>query len=120
MADVTPVMYGIRNCDTIKKARAWLEQHAIPYQFHDYKKLGVEREQLTAWVAELGWEQLINKRGTSWRKLDEHQRSIMNDSLAVNAMLDNPSIIRRPLLVIGERKIIGFKEDSYVQEILPQ
>jgi len=120
MAEVLPVMYGIRNCDTIKKARAWLEQHSIPYQFHDYKKQGVDRLELTAWVAELGWEQLINKRGTSWRKLDEHQKSIMDDNLAVNTMLDNPSIIKRPLLLIGDRKILGFNQDSYTQELLPR
>ncbi|MBC8212015.1 MAG: ArsC family reductase [Gammaproteobacteria bacterium] len=118
MPDAGLMMYGIRNCDTIKKARAWLDQHAIHYQFHDYKKHGIDHDQLQRWVSELGWEQLINKRGTSWRKLDQQQQSVMDDSLAVKVMMQNPSIIRRPLLVVGEQKILGFNEKTYAQELL--
>ena len=115
MPDQKPVMYGINNCDTIKKAKAWLNEHHIDFDFHDYKKLGIEHSQLTLWVQQLGWEQLINKRGTSWRKLDESSKQNMDDQLAVTVMMDNPSIIKRPLLVMGEQKILGFNQQQYQQ-----
>ena len=108
-------MYGINNCDTIKKAKSWLNEHHIDFDFHDYKKLGIEHSQLTLWVQQLGWEQLINKRGTSWRKLDESSKQNMDDQLAVTVMMDNPSIIKRPLLVMGEQKILGFNQQQYQQ-----
>ena len=115
MPDQKPVMYGINNCDTIKKAKSWLNEHHIDFDFHDYKKLGIEHSQLTQWVQQLGWEQLINKRGTSWRKLDESSKQNMDDQLAVTVMMDNPSIIKRPLLVMGEQKILGFDQQQYQQ-----
>ena len=115
MPDQKPVMYGINNCDTIKKAKSWLNEHHIDFDFHDYKKLGIEHSQLTLWVQQLGWEQLINKRGTSWRKLDESSKQNMDDQLAVTVMMDNPSIIKRPLLVMGEQKILGFNQQQYQQ-----
>ena len=122
MTDSQPVMYGIANCDTIKKARGWLAQHAIDYHFHDYRKQGVDKEQLRWWVAELGWQSLINKRGTSWRKLEQSTKDKMDDQLAISVMLDNPSIIKRPLLIHhngrDDQKILGFDEASYQQELL--
>lgn len=111
-----PVMYGIPNCDTIKKARNWLKQHDVDYRFHDYKKQGVEPAQLRLWVDQLGWENLINKRGTSWRKLDESTRMNMDNELAIKVMLDNPSIIKRPLLVVQEHILLGYDEVKYQQE----
>lgn len=111
-----PVMYGIPNCDTIRKARKWLQQHAVNYRFHDYRKQGTDETQLKSWVDELGWEKLINKRGTSWRKLDEPTKAGMNDDSAIRVMLDNPSIIKRPLLQLRDRLILGFDESVYQQE----
>lgn len=112
-----PVMYGISNCDTIKKARKWLDQNAIDYRFHDYKKQGIDSDELKQWIEELGWEKLINRRGTSWRKLDEQTRNSMDDNLALNVMLDNPSIIKRPLLAYGKHKLLGFNENDYAKEL---
>ncbi len=118
MPENVPVMYGIPNCDTIKKARNWLKTHQIDYQFHDYKKQGTDESQLTNWLQELGWEQLINKRGTTWRKLDENTKSSMNNQAALKVMQNKPSIIKRPLLLLKNQKILGFKEDTYQQELL--
>jgi len=113
-----PVMYGIPNCDTMKKARNWLKLHNIEYQFHDYKKNGTDENQLKDWVQELGWEKLINKRGTSWRKLNDETKASMDDQAAIKVMQDNPSIIKRPLLIITDQKILGFNETTYEQELL--
>lgn len=118
MSKSLPVMYGIPNCDTIKKARNWLKSNDIDYQFHDYRKQGTDENQLKTWLQELGWEQLINKRGTSWRKLDEDTKAKMDNKLAIQIMTDNPSIIKRPLLVINDHKILGFNETAYQQELL--
>jgi len=120
MPESIPVVYGIANCDTIKKARNWLKDHQIEYQFHDYKKLGTDKNQLAGWLQELGWEKLINKRGTTWRKLDDETKSSMNNDAAIEVMLDNPSIIKRPLLVINDKIILGFNENTYQQELLPK
>ena len=116
MADNTPVMYGIANCGTIKKARAWLEQHGIDYEFHDYKKMSADEQQLQAWVNEFGWNQIVNTRGMTWRKLDEQTRSNMDEIAAVSIMLEKPSIIKRPLLDLGDHRILGFDEAVYQQE----
>lgn len=106
-------MYGIKNCDTIKKARKWLEENGIDYQFHDYKKDGLEAEQLKTWVAELGWEALVNKRGTTWRKLPDDVKDNIDEASAIAVMLENNSIIKRPLLDTGTSKSLGFKADDY-------
>lgn len=106
-------MYGIKNCDTIKKARKWLEENGVEYQFHDYKKDGLDEAQLKQWVAELGWEALVNKRGTTWRKLPEDVRDAMTETSAISTMLENTSIIKRPLLDTGNERTLGFKADEY-------
>jgi Spx/MgsR family transcriptional regulator len=106
-------MYGIPNCNTIKKARAWLEERAIDYQFHDYKKAGTDPEQLRAWVDEFGWDKIVNTRGMTWRKLDDNTKTSMNAAGAVQLMMDKPSIIKRPLLVVGDQRILGFDEAAY-------
>lgn len=106
-------LYGIRNCDTMKKARAWLDQRGIAYHFHDYQRDGIEREQVRRWVAELGWEALLNRRGTTWRKLPESMREQMDEPRAIEVMLEHPSIIRRPLLDTGDGLHVGFSEDDF-------
>jgi len=106
-------MYGIKNCDTIKKARKWLEDAGVDYQFHDYKKDGLSAELLDSFIADLGWEELLNRRGTTWRKLPEDVRENIDEASAKAVMLENPSIIKRPLLDTGKEKILGFKADQY-------
>jgi len=108
-----PVMYGIPNCNTIKKARSWLEQHGIDYEFHDYKKSGTDETQLKAWVKEFGWQKIVNTRGMTWRKLDDETKNSMDEAAAVRIMMEKPSIIKRPLLVMDERKLLGFDETAY-------
>ncbi|MFY0194582.1 ArsC family reductase [Raoultella planticola] len=108
-------MYGIKNCDTIKKARRWLEAHQIAYQFHDYRADGLDRELLNTFIAELGWEALLNTRGTTWRKLDEAVCAGINNADAAAAlMLEMPAIIKRPLLCApGQPMLLGFSELTY-------
>ncbi len=110
-----PVMYGIKNCDTVKKARRWLDEQQIAYRFHDYRADGLDADMLQRFIAELGWEALLNTRGTTWRKLDETRReSIQNAPAAAELMLEMPAIIKRPLLCApGKPMLLGFKETSY-------
>ena len=108
-------MYGIPNCDTIKKARNWLKVNNIDYEFHNYKKDGVPEKELIRWVKDKGWEDLLNKRGTTWRKLDETTKNNVNEKSAIKIMLDNPSIIKRPVLDNGKIILIGFVENEYEQ-----
>lgn len=106
-------LYGIANCDTIKKARKWLNDQGIEYQFHDYKKLGVDEKTLKNWIKQVGWEVLLNKRGTTWRKLDEATKESVDEASAIQIMLDNPSIIKRPVLDVNGQITVGFKADIY-------
>lgn len=106
-------LYGIPNCDTMKKARAWLDAHGVDYRFHDYKREGVDETRLRSWVDELGWEALVNRRGTTWRKLPEDVREGMDAEAAIRVMLETPSIIRRPVLDTGELRHAGFSETDY-------
>ncbi|SDW45228.1 ArsC family reductase [Thiocapsa roseopersicina] len=106
-------LYGIPNCDTMKKVRAWLDAHGVDYRFHDYKREGVDETRLRAWVDELGWETLVNRRGTTWRKLPEDVREGMDAEAAVRVMLETPSIIRRPVLDTGKVRHAGFSETDY-------
>ncbi len=106
-------LYGIRNCDTMKKARKWLDAHGIDYHFHDYKKDDLDEARLRAWVDELGWQTLLNRRGLTWRRLPEETRERIDEESAIQLMLDNPSIIKRPLLDLGERRVVGFDEATY-------
>jgi Spx/MgsR family transcriptional regulator len=107
------VLYGIRNCDTMKRARAWLDARGIPYRFHDYARDGIDRDRLRAWVAEWGWEALINRRGTTWRALPTEIRDHLDEASAIRVMLDRPAIIRRPLLDTGKARHLGFSEADY-------
>ena len=106
-------IYGIPNCDTMKKARKWLEDNNLEYEFHDYKKLGVPEKSLMQWVKKAGWDTVLNKRGTTWRKLPEHIKENIDESSAIQVMIDNPSAIKRPVLESGNMLLIGFKEDEY-------
>ena len=110
-------LFGIKNCDTIKKARRWLEAHQIDYRFHDYRVDGLDADLLQQFIAELGWEALLNTRGTTWRKLDESLRAtITNADSAAALMLEMPAIIKRPLLCApGRPMLLGFSEASYQQ-----
>ena len=108
-------LYGIRNCDTMRKARQWLDAHGVDYQFHDYRKDGLDEEQLRAWVDELGWEALLNKRGLTWRKLPPEVREAIDEESAIQIMRENPAIIKRPLLDLGDRRVVGFDEARYAE-----
>lgn len=108
-------VYAIPNCNTVKKARTWLEENEIDYEFHNYKKLGIDQQTLEQWVAELGWETVVNRKGMTWRKLDEQTREQMDETKAIEIMLANQSIIKRPLIVMGDKKILGFNEAEYTQ-----
>lgn len=114
-SDALPVMYGIKNCDTVKKARRWLDAQQIAYRFHDYRADGLDAALLDTFIAELGWEALLNSRGTTWRKLDDARReSIQNAPSAAELMLEMPAIIKRPLLCApGKPMLLGFTETSY-------
>lgn len=109
----TVTLYGIANCDTIKKARKWLEGQAIDYRFHDYRKDGLERRWLESWCDELGWEALLNKRGTTWRQLPDDTKASVDRSQAIELMLAQPAMIKRPLLDQGAHRKLGFKPDDY-------
>lgn len=106
-------LYGISNCDTVRKARRWLDQQGIAYRFHDYRRDGLDETRLRAWLAEFGWERLINRRGRSWRELPEAARAAMDDEHAVDALLANPTLIRRPLLEHNTSRLLGFAPDDY-------
>lgn len=111
------IIYGISNCDTMKKARAWLDQHDVDYHFHDYKKAGVPEARLRQWVEALGWETIINRRGTTWRKLDAAQRDTMDANQAVKVALENPSIIKRPILETSTTLKAGFQAHDWEKVI---
>ena len=109
-------LYGIPNCDTIKKARSWLQDQAIDYRFHNYRKQGTDLQQLQAMAAQLGWEIMLNRRGTTWRALPDAVKAHIDEASALKLMLDNPAIIKRPILEQDGRLHIGFKPQQY-QEI---
>ena len=110
-------VYGIPNCDTVKKARAWLNEQGLTYEFHDFKKAGVPADQLDDWLERFGWETVINRRGMSWRRLPAEEREAMNAERARDAALANPSLIKRPVLETDKQMLIGFDADQW-QEAL--
>lgn len=110
---MTITIYGIKNCDTMKKARAWLDANSIVYRFHDYKAEGIDRAHLEAWIAEAGWETVLNRAGTTFRKLDESERTGIDAQKAIELMLAQPSMIRRPVLEADGRLLIGFRPELY-------
>ena len=108
-------LYGIPNCDTMKKARSWLETQRVAYDFHDYKKEGVEQAKLAAWVQQAGWETLLNRAGTTFRKLPDAKKTGLDERKAIALMLEQPSMIKRPVLVSGKTLMVGFKPDEYAK-----
>ena len=110
---MTVQLYGIRNCDTMKKARRFLEDKGVAYTFHDYKVEGIDRARLEGWVREVGWEVLLNRSGTTFRKLPEAERDGLTERKAIDLMLAQPSMIKRPVLEVGGKLLVGFKPDQY-------
>ena len=111
---MTITIYGIRNCDTMKKARGWLDGHGVEYAFHDYKSAGIDRERLERWCNAVGWETLLNRAGTTFRKLPEEDKQGLDADKAIALMLEQPSMIKRPVLDLGDGKLlVGFKPDAY-------
>ncbi len=106
-------VYGIPNCDTVKKARKWLDAQGVDYEFIDFKKSPPTEALLKTWLKHWPWDELINKRGTTWRKLSDDIKDAMNPSLAISTMMEQPSIIKRPVLIDGKQHLLGFKEADY-------
>lgn len=113
----TTIIYGIKACDTMEKARDWLDRAGVAYGFHDYKTQGVDRERLEAWVAEKGWETLLNRAGTTFRKLPEADKANLDANKAIALMLAQPSMIKRPVLEHGGKLVVGFKPDVYADAV---
>jgi Spx/MgsR family transcriptional regulator len=108
-------LFGIKNCDTVKKAKRWLDDQQVDYAFHDFRADGLSRQQVEQWVGELGWETLVNKRSTTWKGLDSATRDSLNDDSVVDIILENPTLIKRPLLDTGSSRHVGFKADHYAE-----
>ncbi len=113
---MTVTIYGIKNCDTMKKARRWLDEAGIDYAFHDYRAAGIERSTLRGWVEALGWEVLLNRAGTTFRKLPDEARQDLDADRAVALMLSQPAMIKRPVLEAGDgRLLVGYKAERYAE-----
>ena len=114
-------IYGIRNCDTMKKARAWLDARGVPYTFHDYAASGIERTQLARWAGDVGWERLCNRAGTTFRKLPDEATRDLTEAKALDLMVAKPSMIKRPVLSIArggrERLLVGFAPEAYAEAL---
>lgn len=106
-------LYGIKNCDTVKKARRWLEDHGIEYQFHDFRQDGLDKKQLSGWVEQLGWEAILNKRSTTWRNLSDKEKAISTNQQAIKLLLSNPTLIKRPVVEKNKTVFVGFKEAEF-------
>ena len=111
-------IYGIKNCDTMKKARAWLDKHGVAYAFHDYKTQGIARERLERWEKKVGWESLLNRAGTTFRKLPDKDKTGIDANKALTLMLAQPSMIKRPVIELGGGKVlVGFSSELYSQSL---
>jgi arsenate reductase len=113
----TTTIYGIKNCDTMKKARAWLDDRGVAYDFHDYKSMGIAKDKLKSWSDKLGWETLLNRAGTTFKKLPDADKEGLTEKKALALMLDQPSMIKRPVLELGGKLLVGFKPEIYEKEI---
>jgi arsenate reductase (glutaredoxin) len=116
---LSTTIYGIKNCDTMKKARAWLDTHGVTYDFHDYKIAGIGNDTLKKWSDEVGWETLLNRAGTTFRKLPDADKEGLNERKALALMLEQPSMIKRPVLDVGGKLVVGFKPEIYAKEVTP-
>lgn len=112
---MTATLYGIKNCDTMKRAWTWLDSHGVAYAFHDYKKAGLDRATLEGWVKEVGWETLLNRAGTTFKKLPDADKQDLTAEKAITLMLAQPSMIKRPVLARNGRLTVGFKPETYAQ-----
>jgi arsenate reductase (glutaredoxin) len=108
-------LYGIRNCDTMKKAWTWLDEHGVVYDLHDYKKQGIDRARLQAWVETVGWEVLLNRAGTTFRNLPPEAKANVTQAAAIELMIGQPSMIKRPVLDLGGRLVVGYKPHLYAE-----
>jgi arsenate reductase len=106
-------IFGIKNCDTMKKARTWLDEHKLAYQFHDYKAQGIDKPTLEGWVKKVGWEVLLNRAGTTFKKLPDADKEGLTEKKAIALMLAQPSMIKRPVLEAKGKLTVGFKPDDY-------
>ena len=113
---MTTTIYGIKNCDTMKKARTWLDGHGVAYDFHDYKISGIDKAHLVRWSKAVGWETLLNRAGTTFRKFDDAAKQGLTESKAIALMLEQPSMIKRPVLEAGGKIMVGFKPEIYAQQ----
>ena len=109
-------IYGIKNCDTMKKARTWLDDHGVAYAFHDYKAEGIDKASLDRWAKDVSWEILLNRAGTTFRKLADAQREGVTEKKAIALMLEQPSMIKRPVLDVGGKLLVGFKPEAYAKQ----
>lgn len=113
MVEVALKLYGIPNCDTVKKARSWLDARGLGYEFHDYKKVGIDADTLNRWADEVGWEVLLNRAGTTFRKLGDADKADIDRSKAITLMMANPSMIKRPVVEGAGALIVGFRPDDW-------
>ena len=111
MSSVT--LYGIKNCDTVKKARKWLDNNSVPYTFHDFRVDGINKTLVNNFLKQIDIETLINKRGTTWRKLSDKEKEIKNKTQAIELLIENPTIIKRPVIDVNKKYYIGFCDDTY-------
>jgi arsenate reductase len=111
-------MYGIKSCDTMKKARQWLDAHSIAYSFHDYKVAGIDRRKLEVWSKHVGWEKLLNRSGTTFRSLPEKDRAGLDEAKAIRLMIAQPSMIKRPVLELDGSVLVGFSPESYEKALV--
>lgn len=115
------IIYGIPNCNTVKKSLDWMKEHHIEFSFHDFKKKGVDEDKLTQWISVLGWETLLNKKGTTWRKLSiDEQQKVTDERSAIQLMVDKPSIIKRPVIEFNHQLLTGFDPKIYEEKFLPE
>lgn len=111
-------VYGITNCNTVKKAVDWLKNNDNEFEFHDYKKKGITKEKLQEWLKEVGWEKLVNRKGTTWRTLTaEQQQKVTNEKAAIELMMEKPSVIKRPVIETNGKLIVGFDEEAYTSDL---
>jgi arsenate reductase len=106
-------LYGIKNCDTVKKSRRWLEDHEVEYQFHDFRQDGLDKKQLTSWIEDASWETIVNKRSTTWRNLSDKDKEISTNSQAIKLLLANPTLIKRPITQSKKMLLVGFNETEF-------
>ena len=106
-------LFGIKNCDSVKKARRWLDDHRVAYAYHDFRQDGLDRATIESWLNHVNWETLLNKRGTTWRKLDDPRKDNLDQATAIELMLENPTLIKRPVVMSTTTVIVGFDEKKY-------